>query len=62
MLRVYLDRKLAREEAGRPDVDTQDRGRFVCGVEIPVDREVVSVRERRGKRVVRVDVRTRLKE
>lgn len=61
MLRVYLNRRPAREDPRIPkdaEIDLGDRGNFVCGVAIPQGHEVVSVR-RSGKRIARVDITTR---
>lgn len=59
MLRVYMDGKLKREERGEYTIDLDDRGRNVCGVEIPQGRTLAGrPTERRGKRVHRIDIRT----
>jgi hypothetical protein len=64
MLRVYLDDKLKREDKGWKSsqiVDLDDRGRFVCGVEIPTGRKLSKTRSRvlgRGGWLLRVDIKT----
>jgi hypothetical protein len=60
MLRVYVNKKLAREDASvKPDTDIRvDKGQIVLGIDLE-GRKVVKHRIKRGKRVLRVDLVTK---
>ncbi len=57
MLRVYVNKSLAREDASvKPEADIRiDKGQIVLGVDLE-GRKVAKHKIKRGKRVLRVDL------